>query len=81
MTDVIILLFDKNNSDWSSQIWLSNCRLLPHLDVPVHNLVLVQVPQPLQDLSGVKDDGGLLQRTPFGPQQRRKASWGEAEPQ
>lgn len=46
-----------------------------YLDISVDNLVLVQVPEPLQDLSGVEDDGRLLQRTPFRPQQRGQASW------
>lgn len=46
-----------------------------YLDISVDNLVLVQVPEPLQDLSGVEDDGRLLQRTPFRPQQCGQASW------
>lgn len=50
-----------------------------NLDVPVDDLVLVQVPEPLQDLSGVEDDGGLLQRAPFGAQQRGQASWRKEE--
>lgn len=36
-----------------------------YLDISVDDLVLVQVPEPLQDLSGVEDDGRLLQRAPF----------------
>lgn len=39
------------------------------------NLVLVEVSEPLQDLSGVEDDSRLLQRAPFRSQQSRKASW------
>lgn len=46
-----------------------------YLDISVDDLVLVQVPEPLQDLSGVEDDGRLLQRAPFRPQQRGQASW------
>lgn len=45
------------------------------LDVPVDDLVLVQVAKALQDLPGVEDDGGLLQGTPFGTQQCRQAPW------
>lgn len=43
------------------------------------DLVLVQVSEPLQDLSGVEDYSRLLQRTPFRPQQRRQASWRKEE--
>lgn len=35
----------------------------------------MQVPQSLQDLSGVEDDCCLFQRTPLWPQQGRQASW------
>lgn len=46
-----------------------------YLDISVDNLVFVQVSEALQDLSGVENDRGLLQRTPFRPQQSRQASW------
>ena len=45
-----------------------------YLDVTVDDLVLVQVAEPLQDLPGVEDYGGLLQWTPLRTQQRRQAS-------
>lgn len=51
---------------------------LPHLDVPVHDVVIVEVAEPVEDLAGVEDDGGLvvLQGTPLGAQQGREAPWG-----
>lgn len=43
-----------------------------YLDVPVCDLVVVQVFQPLQDLPCVEADGGLvvLEGAPLGPEQR-----------
>lgn len=39
--------------------------------------MVVEVFEPLQDLLGVEDDGRLVvfQRTPFGAQERRQASY------
>lgn len=47
-------------------------RCSSHLDVSVDNLVVMEIFEPLQDLFGVEDDGSLivLQRTPFGAQER-----------
>lgn len=40
-------------------------------------LVVMEIPEPLQDLLGVEDDGGLVvfQGTPLGPQERRQAPY------
>lgn len=46
-----------------------------YLNVSVDDLVVVEVPQALQDLPGVEDDGGLFEGTPFRRQQGRQASW------
>lgn len=48
-----------------------------YLDVSMRYLVVVQVFKPLQDLSRVEADSGLIvfQRSPLGPQQRRKTPW------
>lgn len=41
------------------------------------DLIVMEIFEPLQDLSGVEADGGfvVLQRAPFRPQQGRQASW------
>ena len=48
-----------------------------HLNVSVDDLIFVEVFEPLEDLFGVKDDGGLVvfQRTPFGAQEGRQTSY------
>ena len=48
-----------------------------HLNVSVDYLIFVQVFEPLEDLFGVEDDGGLVvfQRTPFGAQEGRQTSY------
>lgn len=43
----------------------------PHLDVAVHNVVIMEVAETVEDLAGVEDDGGfiVLQGSPLGAQQ------------
>lgn len=43
----------------------------------MHNLVVMKVFEPLQDLFGVEDDGGFIvfKGTPLGAQQGRQASY------
>lgn len=47
-------------------------RLWSYLDVSVDYLVVMEIAEALEDLFGVEDNGGLivLQRTPFGAEQR-----------
>ena len=49
------------------------------LDVPVHNLLVVEVLQPLQHLLGVEGDHPLvpLQRAPLGPEQGGEGAAGD----
>lgn len=55
----------------------SKPRRTSHLNVSVDDLIFVQVFEPLEDLFGVEDDGGLVvfQRTPFGAQEGRQTSY------
>lgn len=48
-----------------------------HLNVSVDYLIVMKVFEPLEDLLGVEDDGGLIvfQRAPFGAQEGRQTSW------
>lgn len=53
-------------------------RCPPHLDVTVHDVVIMEVAEPIEDLAGVEDDGGFVvfQGSPLGAQQGREAPWG-----
>lgn len=46
-------------------------RCPPHLDVTVHDVVIMEVAEPIKDLAGVEDDGGFIvfQGSPLGAQQ------------
>ena len=48
-----------------------------HLNVSVDYLIVMEVFEPLEDLFGVEDDGGLVvfQGTPFGAQERGQTSY------
>lgn len=48
-----------------------------HLDVAVHNVVVMEVAETVEDLAGVEDDGGfiVLQGSPLGAQQGRETPW------
>ncbi len=49
------------------------------LDVPVHDLLVVEVLQPLQHLLGVEGDHALvaLQRAPLGAEERGEGAAGD----